>query len=244
MIFGASQGIGKALAYEYHACGAELMLLSRNTVALMKISSETGSYYMECDITDNNNVKKAVQYSCNVLGKIDIVIINSGVGGPLWMKDITLEKIQNIYKVNVFGAANVLEYIIPVMKNQRNGTIAGISSLADVRGYPGSGPYSSSKAALSVLLESARIELKKHNIRIVTVRPGFVKTAMTEKNEFKMPFIMSATKAAHKIRKGIESGKPVVQFPLALVMATYITKMMPSRIFDYVLGNLRPEAEF
>ncbi|MCX7877944.1 MAG: SDR family NAD(P)-dependent oxidoreductase [Ignavibacteria bacterium] len=243
IIFGASQGIGKALAYGYHSAGAKLVLLSRNTEALEKIANETDSYYMKCDITDRENVKKSVEYSLNLLNTIDLVIINSGVGGPLWMKDFTSEKLKEIYNVNVFGTANVLEFILPLMKNQGYGTIAGISSLADVRGYSGSGAYSSSKAALSTLLEAARVELKKYNIKVITVRPGFVKTAMTANNEFRMPFIMSPEKAAEKIRKGIEAGKPVVQFPFPIVLATKIVKILPVRLFDLTMGRLRPEAD-
>jgi short-subunit dehydrogenase len=126
------------------------------------------------------------------------------------------------------------------MKKQGHGTIAGVTTLADIRGYSGSSNYNASKAAASILLEAARVELKKYNIKVITIRPGFVKTAMTDKNEFKMPMLMQTDKAARLIRKGIEKGKSVVQFPLPVAAATKIIKIMPNWIFDWGMNIARP----
>jgi short-subunit dehydrogenase len=237
IIFGASRGIGKALALEYASAKSNLILFSRNIDGFEELSKDISNlgctlYFKKCDVSIKSEVKDAVEFAVNKFDTIDLAIINSGVGSPEWMVNFNSEDFKNIHKINVFGIAHGLEYLIPVMINQGYGTIAGVTSLADVRGYPGSAGYCSSKAAASVLLESARVELKKHNIRIITVRPGFVKTAMTDKNEFYMPFLMNTDKAAGKIMKGIEKNKSIVQFPFFTVNLTRLVKFLPNFIYD------------
>jgi short-subunit dehydrogenase len=245
VITGASQGIGKALGLEFANAGYDLCLLSRNADAIKElcdtINSKGGKCsYKKCDVSEYEDVKSGMEFAYSSLGSIDIAILNAGVGHPEWMKTFSSEGYKEIMKTNAFGIAHSLEFLIPIMINQGYGKIAGITSMADVRGYTGSSAYTSSKAAASVLLESARLELKEFNIRVITVRPGWVRTAMTDKNEFKMPFIMETKKAARKIRKGIEKGKSVVQFPWPIVWATRLVKNLPNWIFDPLLRAARP----
>ncbi len=246
IIIGASQGIGEALAYEYASHSTNLVLLSRNEEAIKRIAEEIDSrggkvFYKKCDVSSFEQVREGIDYSLNKLGSIDIAIINSGVSIKQWMKDFKSEEFKQTIEINTFGIAHALECLIPIMKKQGYGKIAGVTSLADVRGYPGSSGYSASKAAASRLLESARVELKKYNIRVITVKPGFVKTAMTDKNEFYMPFMQSTEKAARIIRKGIEKGKSIVQFPFGTIVLTKIAKYAPNWIYDPALRILRKE---
>ena len=246
VIFGASQGIGKALAFEYAKHESSLVLLSRNEESLKEITGKINSNggkcsYKKCDVTIKDDVRTGIEYALNTLGTIDLVIINSGLGGPNWMDNFSSDEFIKSFEVNTFGIAHALEFLIPIMKKQGYGTIAGVTTLADIRGYSGSANYNASKAAASILLETARVELKKDNIKIITVRPGFVKTAMTDKNEFKMPLLIQTDKAARLIRKGIEKGKSVVQFPFPIVNATRIIKMLPNWIFDWGMNIARPK---
>ena len=240
VIFGTSQGIGKALALEYASLKSNLVLLSRNIDAIEGFSEDISilggtAFFMKCDVSVKSDVHDAIEFALNKLNSIDLAIINSGVGSPEWMEGFKSDDFKRIHEINVFGIAHALEFLIPVMKKQGYGTIAGVTSLADVRGYPGSAGYCSSKAAASVLLESARVELKRNNIKIITVKPGFVKTAMTDKNEFYMPFLMDTTKAAKIIRKGIEKGRSIVQFPFFTVNLTRLVKYLPNFIYDPLL---------
>lgn len=246
VIFGASQGIGKALALEFAHSGTVLVLLSRNESSAAQLcegicKEGSNAFSRKCDITDPDSVKEGIQFALEKLGTIELVIINSGVGGPNWMSSFSSSQFKETFAVNTFGIAHVLEFIMPVMKKQGYGTIAGVTSLADVRGYGGSSSYSASKAAGSILLEAARVELNKDNIRVITVRPGFVKTAMTDKNEFKMPLLMQPDKAARVIRRGIESGRSVVQFPFPIVMATRLIKILPNWLYDWGMNLARPK---
>lgn len=245
LITGASQGIGKALALEYANAEYNLCLLSRNVDAIKELSNKLNSenkkcFYKACDVSDYEQVKSGIEFANTSLGSIDIAILNAGVGHPEWMKTFSSAGYKEIMKINAFGIAHSLEFLIPIMIKQGYGKIAGVTSQADVRGYPGSSSYTSSKAAASVLLESARLELKEFNIRVITVRPGWVKTAMTDKNEFPMPFMLTVEKAARKIRIGIEKGRSVVQFPFPVVWVTRLVKNLPNWIFDKVLMMLRP----
>ncbi|MEO8513641.1 MAG: SDR family NAD(P)-dependent oxidoreductase [Ignavibacteria bacterium] len=245
VIFGASQGIGKALALEYAKDDTTLLLLSKNEKGIAELSGEITAkgkicYYSYCDISKKDDVAKGIKFAVEKLGAIDLVIINSGVGLKNWMENFSSDALLRMIEVNTFGIAHVLEYLIPIMKKQGYGTIAGVSSLSDIRGYSGSTSYSASKAAASILLEGARIELKEFNIKVVTVRPGFVKTAMTDKNEFKMPFMMQTDKAARIIKRGIEKGKSIVQFPFFTVNATRLIKFLPNWLFDWGMKLARP----
>jgi len=237
IIAGASQGIGKALALEYASNGSDLVLLSRNKSAIESVADDITSlggkaFFKKCDVTDITQVEESVNYSKKVLGTIDLAILNAGIGIPEWLGNFKSGDFKKVFETNVFGIAHFLEFLIPLMKEQGHGTIAGVSSLADVRGYGGSSSYCASKAAASIFLESARVELKKYNIDVITVKPGFVRTAMTAKNEFYMPFLIEPEKAAKIIRKGIEKKRSIVQFPFGTVMLSRIVKYLPNLIFD------------
>ena len=246
VIFGASQGIGRALAIEYSNRGSKIAVLTRNESQIISLRNEITAkgrvcFDRRCDITSIEDVRAGIKFAQEKLGKLDLVIINSGVGGPNWMGDFSAAQFKDTFDVNTFGIANVLEAAIPLMLDQGYGTIAGVTSLADVRGYGGSSSYSASKAAASILLEAARVELKSKNIKIITVRPGFVKTAMTDKNEFKMPFLLQPNEAAKKIASGIAKGRSIVQFPFPIVWATRLIKFLPNWIYDWAMNKARPK---
>lgn len=245
IIIGASQGIGKALAMEFASNGSNLVLLSRNEEGVKKVSDEINStghacVYKRCDVTSKEELRYGLEFALSTLNTIDLVIINSGIGGPNWMDSFSSEQFIDTFNVNTFAIAYSFEILIPILKKQGYGTIAGVTSLADVRGYGGSSSYSASKAAGSILLEAARVELKKLNIRVITIRPGFVKTAMTDKNEFYMPLLMQPPKAARNIRKKLEKGRSLVQFPWPIVMATRLIKNIPNWIYDWGMNMARP----
>jgi len=174
---------------------------------------------------------------------IDIAILNAGISGRNWLDRLNIDEFKKIIEVNLLSIAYGFEFLVPVMKQQGYGTIAGVSSLADARGYPGSSAYTASKAAATRLLESARVELKKHNINIITIKPGFVRTDMTAKNEFMMPFMIEPEKAAGIIRRGIERNKKIISFPLGRVVLTKISAHLPNFIYDPLMRKLRAQTE-
>lgn len=236
-ISGASRGIGKALALKFASEGADLFLSARNTENLIAVQAEmpgTKREVISCDVSDREQVAVAVKKAQLFLGSVDIAVLNAGIGLPSNIAELKTEDFRKVFEVNLFGVIHHFEYLIPIMKSQGSGTIAGVGSLADVRAFAGSGAYNSSKIALNYFLEAARADLKQFGISVVTVRPGFVKTDMTDKNEFKMPFLMSAEKAAEIIYSGIRKNKKRVDFPFPTAMLTGMLKLMPDLLFDKI----------
>jgi short-subunit dehydrogenase len=238
LITGASAGIGKSLALELSNKKAKLVLLARNEEKLSKLASEikvnSEVIYHKCDVSNLTEVKESIEKAIKEFGKIDAAILNAGIGYRMAMIDFDFEKTKRLFDTNLFGVLNFFEYLIPLFKEQKAGLIVGISSMADIRGFPGSAAYCASKSALTTYLESARIELRKYNIKIITVRPGFVDTNMIRNNRFKIYFVLDAKAAATKILKGIEKEKRVIQFPFFYVLLSAIVKFIPVRIYDFL----------
>jgi short-subunit dehydrogenase len=132
-----------------------------------------------------------------------------------------------------------MEYIIPIMREQGYGKIAAVSSLADARGIPFSSAYSSSKAALTKALEAARIELKPYNIDVVTIRPGFVESEITDKNDYKMPLIMSAERAVKIIAKGLTKHKSYINFPFGTYFVASLMRIMPNPLYEFIMRGAK-----
>lgn len=238
LITGASTGIGKALAEKLAAYkDVTIILLARREELLKELAENIRNenntiYYYACDVADRENVKEVFENAYKDTGFIDIAILNAGVGGKMYMNDFSAERASNIIRVNIEGIMNCTEALMPSMLEKKEGVIVGVSSLADKRGFGGSGVYCASKAGASVLLESFRVDLNKYNIRVVTVKPGFVETPMTEKNEFSMPMLMSAEKAAGIILRGIRKEKKIISFPLPITLGSKALRLIPNFLFD------------
>lgn len=242
IITGASRGIGRETAFGLARRGYKLCLIARDLDSLRKIAGEinnTGGecHYIQCDVKSRNEVKNAFEFATGKLGRIGYSYLNAGVGGEVSFPEFNTHDYKQVLRVNLFGVLYFIEELIPHMRANGGGSIAGISSLADKRGFPKVSAYNASKAALSITLESARIELAPHNINVTTIRPGFVNTEMVARNKNRMPFIMDPAKAADKIIWAVENGKKVYSFPFLMNLMTNIFYSMPGFIFDTMMKN-------
>ena len=242
LITGASAGIGRAIALRLAKKNCRLFLTARRIDLLEEIkNSPLNSAQIEifkCDVSKKEEVSAAYAKAKEIFGKIDIAILNAGTGSPISVENFNSHGGEDAFGINFFGAVYWIELLIKDFIEKQEGIIAGISSLADNRAY-GATFYNPSKAALSVFLEGLRLDLRKYNIKVLTVKPGFVDTHMTSKNKFKMPFIMSADKAARIIISGIEKEKCIIQFPLPMVFLTRILGLLPSKVFDFLVPARR-----
>jgi short-subunit dehydrogenase len=241
-ITGASSGIGKEISILLSKEKCSLALLARRTELLNQLSEQLRDSPAKvktytCDVTDKNTVEITINKVKEHFGHIDIAILNSGVGYKASAENINAEKAKDVFDVNLFGIINCLEFLVPDFIKAKGGMIAGVTSLADSRGWPGSGFYCASKAATSKVLESLRIGLQKYNIKVITIKPGFVKTEMTAKNKFMMPFIIEADKAARIIVNGIKKEKKIIQFPLPTVFGLKLTRIVPDSLIDYLAAK-------
>ena len=234
-----------ALALECARHGHAVALFSRNAGQTENVASRARSFGVQavsaaCDVSDSAQVRSAVAQTIEAFGRIDVAVCNAGVGVPEWMTEFSAGRFKQVSSINTFGIAHMLEHCLPHMLERGTGIIAGVSSLTDVRGYPGSAAYCASKAAASALLESARVELRQRGIRVVTVRPGFVRTDMTANNEFPMPFLMSPEAAARIMYRGIMRGRRRVSFPLAMNVASALIRLLPNALYDKTSIAVRP----
>ncbi|MGA8263950.1 MAG: SDR family NAD(P)-dependent oxidoreductase [Ignavibacteriaceae bacterium] len=243
LITGASSGIGLELARQLATYNCKLVLAARRESLLEEIEKELKQINkdiisVKCDVSIREEVKDAVKTAINSFGRIDIAILNAGINVKSKLNEPDSKAMEKIFDVNVIGMSYFFEDLIPVFKD-RGGMFVGVSSLADVRGFPLSGFYNASKAAATLFLESQRIELKPLNIKVLTVKPGFVKTPMTDKNKFKMPFLMDVEKATKIILKGIEKEKIIIQFPWQTVWGAKFLRILPNSIFDLLADKHR-----
>ncbi len=244
LLTGASSGIGYQLAKDLANEGAKLALLSRRLDILEKLSQaldkKTFVRVYKCDVTIKQQVHETVVQIKKDFGKIDIAILNSGVGANSSALDYNSDAAEKVFNTNVLGVIYFIEQLIPDFISEKRGAIVGLSSLGDGKGFPKSGFYSASKAALTILLESLRIELKKFNVKVVTVKPGFIKTPMTDKNKFKMPFLMNVEKASLIIINGLKKDKRIIEFPWQTTIGAKILRMIPTKWFEAFASNALP----
>ncbi len=245
LLTGASSGIGFSLAKSLPKENCSLALISRNKKKLDELETEIKNVGRKvstyaCDVGNIDEVRNTYQQVKRDFGKIDIAILNAGTSHRLDIKNYSSEIAREIFNVNVFGIINFVEQLLPDFIERKEGMIVGVSSLAESRGFPKSGFYNASKAAASLMLESLRVELKPFNVKVITVKPGFVRTAMTDKNEFHMPFLMDVDKAVKIIIEGIKKEKKIIQFPFITAAGSKIAKFMPDWLFDYLMSKPLP----
>lgn len=237
-ITGGSRGIGKEIAFNYARRGYDVFLCARNEIQLQKTQRDIEKYnrkcfYKVCDVRDQEAAMSAVADAVESMGSIDRAFLSAGIDLFDSVAELDLETLKNVININVFGMIHYLKPLIDY--SLKTGTVCKIgvlSSLGDVRGIPGSTAYSSSKAAVSKILESARIELKDSPADIITIRPGFVDTDMTAKNKFKMPFLMSPEKAAKIISGRVEKGAHRISFPFGGFIAAALMAGMSSFLYE------------
>ncbi|MDP3832090.1 MAG: SDR family NAD(P)-dependent oxidoreductase [Ignavibacteriaceae bacterium] len=242
LITGASTGIGKELALRLAAQNNRLILLSRRLELLNQIKDDAGNKNQQidvflCDVSDHEQVKTVFKSILDKHKTIDISILNSGVSFRNSIEDFDASKAKKTFDINVMGVIYCIEQLLPMYMKEGRGIITGVSSLADARGFAKSGFYCASKAALSIYLESLRSELKPYGVKVITIKPGFVKTPLTDKNEFKMPMLMSVNKAVDIIIAGLTKEKTIIQFPFLISAVIKFVKLIPNNLFDYISIN-------
>ncbi len=238
LIIGASTGIGKALALKLAEFDCTLHLIARRTELIEQYANGSKNIFIyKCDVSDKNEVASTFQKIKDNSSNIDIALLNSGVSVKTEKNDFSSEAAEITFGTNLMGVIYWAELMLPDFIANRKGIFAAVGSLADNRGYSGNGFYSASKAALNLYLESLSVDLKKYDVKIITIKPGFVKTPMTDKNNFKMPFIISADKAAEYIINGIENGKRYIQFPLPTVLLSKLVGALPAFFYEYIASK-------
>ena len=232
-ITGASSGIGKALAIKFAEKGWIVAASARRENLLEDLNKFNQNIYsFPLDVTEIENCKLVANKIIEKFGGIDICVFGTGMHDPKSEKRFNLNKIREIMEVNYFGTMNSINSIYEYFSEKKNGQISIISSVAGYRGLPAAGAYCASKAALTSYAESLNFDMKMKNVRVSLISPGFIKTPMTDQNDFPMPMIKSPEFAANEIFKGLTEKKSFeIHFPKAFTYFLKFLQILPSSIY-------------
>jgi short-subunit dehydrogenase len=239
LITGASSGLGEALARSYARPGVALALLGRDTARTAQVAAACLTSGAEV-VTTTLDVADAPALSAWIRDidqrqAIDLVIANAGVSGGTAAGGEAAAQMHRITSTNVDGAINTVMPLIEPMRRRRRGQIALMSSLASFRGLPGAPAYSASKAWVRVWGEGLRIDLASAGVEVSVICPGFVETRMTQVNDFHMPLLMPAERAARIIVRGLQRNRARIAFPWRMYAAVRLLAAMPAALVDPVL---------
>tara|TARA_B100001175_G_scaffold253896_1_gene221546 strand:- start:294 stop:1055 length:762 start_codon:yes stop_codon:yes gene_type:complete len=239
-ITGGSTGIGKALAIKFSSEGWNVAISARREELLNELSNQHENISaFPLDVTDKIKCKEVFDQIISKYNNIDICFFSTGVWNPKKEKDIDVEQIEEVFKVNFFGTVNSIKAVEQFLKDKKSGIITIVSSIAGYRGLPNSTGYGPSKSALNNLAESLYFDFKRFNVRVCLVSPGFIKTPMTDKNNFKMPFLKTPEFAANEIYRGlINTDNFEIHFPKILTLTLKILSFLPSKIYFSLVGKL------
>jgi short-subunit dehydrogenase len=237
LITGASSGLGRGLAIEFANQNINLFITGRNKKRLeetAKLCKNKGANVVSktLNIQDKKNLETWI-LECDDLKNIDLIIANAGISGETSNNDT-----YEIFNTNIFGVLNTIEPLIPRMIDRRKGQIILISSMSSFFGMASCPAYSSSKACISAYGEALRGYLKQYNIKVSTVCPGFIKTPLTNKNNFKMPFLMSVEESTKIIKKGILKNKGLIVFPFRIYFILKLLKILPYSLSNFIFSKL------
>ena len=232
---GASSGIGAAMARQFDAMGAELGLVGRNAQKLEDFAATLNSPERHrtyaLDVADRKALFAAAR-DFDGAAPTDIVIANAGISiGVKTEFEEDLDVMERVYRTNVFAMAATFHPFIEPMRQRGGGHFVGTASVAGIRGLPGSEAYCSSKAATISYLESLRNDVRKYGIKVTTISPGFVRTPLTAKNPYKMPFILEADEFARRAVRAI-----LAQVSYRTLVAKLL-RVLPNSVFDAVMSG-------
>jgi short-subunit dehydrogenase len=245
LITGASSGLGEALARAYARPGAFLALVGRDAERLARVGEACrtrGATVTEAAI----DVALGPELEGWLLDidrsrALDLVIANAGISGGTGRGEESPEQTDNIVAVNVHGVLNTVMPLVPMLAARGRGQIALMSSLASFRGFPGAPSYCATKAWVRVWGEGLRVELARKGVEVSVICPGFVDTRMTQVNQFPMPFLMTAERAARIIVRRLARNRGRIAFPWPMYALTWLLAAQPPALTDRLLRLTPPK---
>ena len=238
-ITGASSGIGKALAIKFANNGWEVAASARREDLLKELKAANQNIHpYPLDVTKIEDCKSTAKLIIKELDKIDICVFGTGMHDPQSEKRFNLSKIREIMEVNYFGTMNSINSVYDYFSEKKDGQLSIVSSVAGYRGLPVAGAYCASKSALISFAESLYFDMKRKNVKISVICPGFIKTPMTDKNDFPMPLIKSPEFAADKIFTGLTKKNAFeIHFPKTFTYFLKLLRILPNSIYFRMINT-------
>ena len=236
-ITGASSGIGRSLAIKFANEGWKVAASARRENLLKELSNKYPNIEsFPLDVTNINKCNSVFKEIIEKFENIEICVFGTGIHDPKSEKKFNLDKIKKIMEVNFFGAMNSINSVYNYYNEKKSGQISVISSVAGYRGLPAAGAYCASKSALTSFTESLHFEMKRKNVRVTLISPGFIKTPMTDQNDFPMPMIKSPEFAAEQIYLGLIKKKGFeIHFPKAFTFIMKILRILPNNVYFKIM---------
>ena len=236
----SSSGIGKSLALKFSNEVCQFAASARREDLLNQLSESNQNISpFPLDVTSRENCEKIFEKIKNKFENIDTCFFSTGTWDPKKEKEIDIDQMKKVMEVNFFGTLNCIKAVEMYFKEKKNGNISIVSSIAGYRGLPNSTGYGASKAALNNLAESLYFDFGRYNVRVSLISPGFIKTPMTDKNQFKMPFLKTPEFAAEKIYNGLINGSSFeIDFPKELTLILKFLKILPDSVYFKLIRKL------
>lgn len=238
-ITGASSGIGAALAARYAARGAQLALVGRRLPALQQLAASLPGEHtvFSLDVRDRDALHAAAR-AFLAEGPVDAVVASAGISAGTLTEELDdFQVFQAIIDTNVMATVATFEPFVNAMKQRGSGRLVGVASVAAVRGLPGAGAYSASKAAVRSYCESLRVELRGSGVKVVTIAPGFIRTPMTAANPYRMPFLMPVDAFAEQAQHAIDAGASYTVIPWQMGWVARLLRLVPNALYDRVAAT-------
>tara|TARA_A100001037_G_scaffold303482_1_gene337605 strand:+ start:2307 stop:3056 length:750 start_codon:yes stop_codon:yes gene_type:complete len=242
-ITGAGKGIGRAVALELAAQGWTVAASARTDSELRELEVESQALSGEIhayplDVTSESDVASTVAMIKNEHGALELVVLNAGTHTPVTADSFETDVFRRLMDVNFFGTINCLAAVLPGFRDHRTGHIAVVASVAGYRGLPTSAAYGATKAALINVCEALYPEFAREGVRISLINPGFVRTPLTDRNPFPMPFLMEPNDAARRLVKGLASGRFETTFPRRLTWLLKMLRVLPYAAYFRIMKRI------
>jgi NADP-dependent 3-hydroxy acid dehydrogenase YdfG len=224
-LVGASEGLGRALAEKLSAAGAEVVLSARSAERLAEVAASLPgpSQVVPVDVADTASVRAAAQAA----GQVDGVVFLAGLYWPTKAQDWDADQVETMCDVNFTGCARVIGSVLPGMVARGQGHVVITGSLSGFRGLPGAIGYGASKAGVMALAESMQADLRGSGITVQVANPGFIRTRLTDKNDFAMPFLMEPAEAADHMMRLMRSDSFKLSFPMVFSWLFRLSQFLP-----------------
>ena len=237
-VTGASSGIGKAVAEKFASENWKVAISARRTDILDEIAKNQNIFAYPMDVTNQNQTEETFSKILKDFGDLDLCIFSSGTYERKSEKGLNVDNIKKVMEVNFLGVVGCVKTVQEYFQNKKNGHISIVSSPVGYRGLPKSSGYTASKASLNNFTQGIYFDFKKFNVRVTLISPGFIKTALTDKNEFKMPFLKDTSYAAEKIYDGLINKKGFeIIFPPQIAFIYKIFQILPNKVYNYLINK-------
>jgi NADP-dependent 3-hydroxy acid dehydrogenase YdfG len=239
-VTGASSGIGEALVAPLVARGARVAVSARRQDlldAVVRRSAREGADVraFPLDVTDRAGTRAVVSAIQTAMGPIDLAVLNAGTHVAGRAAPFDADQFVDNMTLNYFGMLYGIDAVLPGMLERGRGHIAGVSSLAALRALPTAGAYGASKAAASHMLDAIRFDLEPRGVRVTNITPGFVRTPLTDRNRYRMPFLMDVDRAAEIVVAGLERGRSEIHFPKPLSWTVKALRVLPYPLYQRII---------